>query len=133
MKTQLKSGRAVCTRIFALSILIVCIGFAGCTTTETTDTSGNKTTTTAVDNSPATQAAISAGVQIATAAANAAIQTYLTAAPATPRARLSRQNPAIAAAERATEIQINHWLPILSPTTVHRITSKAFAKALNSN
>lgn len=111
-----------------LSLIAVVSLLSACSTTETTDASGNKTTTTAIDNSAATQAAITSAVQIATAAANAAIQTYLTSAP---HARLAAHDPVIDAAKTATEADIRKSVPSLSPLKIHNIVSSAYAKAMH--
>jgi hypothetical protein len=98
---------------------------SSCSTTK--DTIGNTTTTLTASG----DAAVAAAVQIANAAAQAAIQTYLTNAPQT-KARLARSvnAPAINAAKRATESEIEKALPDLSARKIHSIVERAYATAL---
>jgi hypothetical protein len=113
----------------AAALLLACatIGYTGCSTSK--DTAGNTTTTLSASG----DAAVAAAVQIANTAAQAAIQTYITSAPQT-KARLARSanEPAIAAAKRATETEIRNALPNLSPFKIHNIVAHAFAERLHS-
>lgn len=116
-------------KIIISLIAISALAFASCTTTKT-ESNGTTTTTTAIDNSAATQAAIAAATQIATAAANAAIQTYLTKATPHARLHLSASDPAIRAAEFSTEVKIGVAEPSLSRDQVHKIVNKAYASEM---
>lgn len=117
-------------------ILAACVSLAILTSTTscTTTTAPNGTTTTAVSTDPATQAAIAAAIQIATAAASTAISVYMV--PAAGGAHLAKvahpslTTPAIAAAIKTTTVSVRAAQPSLTAVQVNNIVRSAYRAQL---
>lgn len=112
-------------KILIAILTITALACSSCNTTK--DATGNTTTTVSATGDAATQAAI----QIATVAATAAIQTYLSNPG--PHARLASNNPAIASAKQATALAITEVLPSLTSAQVNHIVTNAYAKELRKH